>query len=164
MLRHLSEIQYRATGSYSHGDETSHCNMPRRGRAVCPGLRCRDAEGVGPGGRRGRTAVAGAEVATIWDGVGGTAMCAFHAARADQAGRFTIDVNFWQGHEPFLAYNREHTRGGIVIWISRPREPERAPACRDFSSHVMRAPMKPAGAGTIQGSPATHLQTPPRDI
>jgi thiol-disulfide isomerase/thioredoxin len=59
--------------------------------------------------------VTGAEVATMWDGVGGTAMRAFHAARTDQAGRFTIDVNFWQGHEPFLAYNKDHTRGGIVI-------------------------------------------------
>jgi thiol-disulfide isomerase/thioredoxin len=59
--------------------------------------------------------VAGAEVATMWSAMGGTAMRAFHAARTDAAGRFTLDVNFWQGHQPFLAYNREHTRGGLVI-------------------------------------------------
>ena len=108
--------------------------------------------------------VTGAEVATMWHGVGGTAMRAFHAARTDQAGRFTIDVNFWQGHEPFLAYNKDHTHGGIVIWISRPHEPERAPACRHFSSHVGRAPTKPGDMGAIQRSPGTHPQTPRRDI
>ena len=164
MLRHLSEIQY--------GPQGVTVMVTRRVIAICLVAVALCVQVCGAEMRKvwGRVVdvagqpVAGAEVATIWDGVGGTAMRAFHAARADQAGRFTIDVNFWQGHEPFLAYNREHTRGGIVIWISRPREPERAPACRDFSSHVMRAPMKPAGTGTIQGSPATHLQTPPRDI
>ncbi len=108
--------------------------------------------------------VAGAEVATMWDGVGGTQMRAFHAARTDHDGRFKLDVNFWQGHEPFLAYNKDHTRGGILIWISRPHEPERAPVCRRFSSHATRAPTKQGDAVATPRSPGTHLQTPRRDI
>ncbi|MGP0067661.1 MAG: redoxin domain-containing protein, partial [Isosphaeraceae bacterium] len=56
-----------------------------------------------------------AEVATMWDAMGGMQMRAFHAARTDPDGRFQLDVDFWQGHEPFLALDREHKRGGIVI-------------------------------------------------
>ncbi len=36
--------------------------------------------------------VAGAEVATMWSAMGGMAMRAFHAARTDPAGRFTLEV------------------------------------------------------------------------
>jgi len=66
---------------------------------------------IGEGGQP----VAKAEVATMWDFAEGTMMRAFHAARTDQNGRFTLKVEFWQRYQPLLAYNREHTRGGTAI-------------------------------------------------
>ena len=59
--------------------------------------------------------VARAEVATLWDAMGGTWMGRSTRSGRIGDGRFTLDVDFWQGHEPFLAYNREHTRGGLAI-------------------------------------------------
>src|SRR5262249_50710074 len=60
-------------------------------------------------------AVAGAEVATLWDALGGSQMRPFQASRTGQDGWFRLKVSFWQGHMPLMALNREHTRGGTTL-------------------------------------------------
>src|SRR5262249_36289588 len=42
--------------------------------------------------------VAGAEVATLWDALGGSQMRPFQASRTGQDGWFRLKVSFWQGH------------------------------------------------------------------
>lgn len=66
--------------------------------------------------------VARAEVATMWDAMGGSQMRPFHAARTDRDGRFTLEVDSWQGLVPLMALNREHTRGGTVMVDGKPSD------------------------------------------